>query len=146
MELQDKKVLIFGGTSGIGLATTLLLQQAGAHVVAISRDPAKAGELPGVALRACDVRDRDALSQLFAEEAPFDVLISAATGGERANGPFLQMDLDGYQGSFDKLWGYTNCVRLGAQHLSERGNIVLVSGSPARKTWSGSHCVGWRSG
>ena len=137
MELQDKKVLIFGGTSGIGLATTLLLQQAGARVVAISRDPSKAGELPGVELRACDVRDRDALSQLFAEEAPFDVLISAATGGDRANGPFLQMDLDGYQGSFDKLWGYTNCVRLGAQHLSERGNIVLVSGSPARRAKPG---------
>ncbi len=141
MELQDKKVLIFGGTSGIGLATTLLMQQAGARVLAISRDPSKVGDLPGVELRACDVRDRDALSQLFAEEAPFDVLISAATGGERANGPFLQMDLDGYQGSFDKLWGYTNCVRLGTQHLSEQGNIVLVSGSPARRAKPGQAAI-----
>ena len=137
MELKGKKALVFGGTSGIGLATTLKLQAAGAEVVAISRDPSKAGDIAGVELAACDVRDQQALADLFAAQAPFDILISAATGGSRAAGPFLQMDLAAYQGSFDKLWGYTNVVRLGSEHLTENGAIVLVSGSPARRARAG---------
>ncbi len=48
-------------------------------------------------------------------------------------GPFLDMDMDGYKASFDKLWGYANVVRFGAAHMSEDGTIVLVSGAPARK-------------
>lgn len=137
MELQGKKALVFGGTSGIGLATTIKLRDAGVTVVAVSRDPSKAGDLDGVQLAACDVRDRGALSALFSEHAPFDILISAATGGSRAAGPFLKMDLDAYQASFDKLWGYTNVVRLGAEYVSKNGSIVLVSGSPARRARPG---------
>merc|ERR1712136_710456 len=62
-------------------------------------------------------------------------------GGKRAVGPFLEMDLDGYQASFDKLWGYTNAVRLGTKHLTENGSIVLVSGAPARRCKPGQAAV-----
>ncbi|MGB0845655.1 MAG: SDR family oxidoreductase [Thiolinea sp.] len=134
MEINGKKAIVFGGTSGIGLATTMSLAAAGAEVIAVSRNPDKAGDLPeGVTAVACDVRDQDTLTALFAEHAPFDILVSAATGGSRALGPFAEMDMSGYQASFDKLWGYANVVRFGLEHLSERGAIVLVSGSPARK-------------
>ena len=43
MDLSGKKAVVFGGTSGIGLATTLLLAAEGAEVTAISREPKKAG-------------------------------------------------------------------------------------------------------
>ena len=141
MEVKGKKALVFGGTSGIGLATVMQLQAAGAEVVAISRDPSKAGDISGVTLRGCDVRDADALTALFQAEGPFDILISAATGGSRAAGPFLTMDMAGFQGSFDKLWGYTNVVRFGAEHLSEHGSIVLVSGAPARRAKPGQAAI-----
>ena len=134
---SGKKALVFGGTSGIGLAVVHRLYEQGAEVVAISRDPSKAGDLAGVTLAACDVRDTDALAELLAAHAPIDLLISAATGGSRAAGPFLQMDLAAYQASFDKLWGYTNIVRLGTEYLSEKGAIVLVSGAPARRAKPG---------
>ena len=140
MDLADRKALVFGGTSGIGLAAARRLAKAGARVVALSRQPEKAAsELPESAqLEKVDVLDRAGLAELFARHAPFDVLVNAATGGERALGPFLQMDLDGFQGSFRKLWGYVNSVRLGAAHLSEDGAIVLVSGYPARRPAPGS--------
>ena len=134
MDLRGKKALSFGGTSGIGLATAKALAVLGTEVIAVSRNPEKAGEVPkGITLRQCDVRDREGLAQLFGECAPFDILISAATGGDRAIGPFLEMDMDGYQASFDKLWGYANVVRFGTEHLSADGAIVLVSGTPARR-------------
>lgn len=133
MDVAGKKAIVFGGTSGIGLATVKRLAALGAEVIAVSRSPNKAGDVPGnVTLKQCDVMDRDALSALFQESAPFDILVSAATGGSRAIGPFLDMDLDGYKASFDKLWGYANVVRLGAHHLTPNGSIVLVSGAPAR--------------
>ena len=138
MKVNGKKALVFGGTSGIGLATAKELASLGAEVTAVSRNPEKAGDVPeGVTLRQCDVRDREAMSQLFRECAPFDILVSAATGGDRAIGPFLEMDMDGYQTSFDKLWGYANVVRFGTEHMSENGTIVLVSGTPARRAKPG---------
>lgn len=143
MDVSGKKAIVFGGTSGIGLAAARQLAALGAEVIAVSRNPDKAGDLPaGISIRQCDVLDRDAMSKLFTECAPFDILISAATGGSRAVGPFLTMDMDGYQASFDKLWGYANVVRFGAEHMSEDGSIVLVSGSPARKTKPGQVAIG----
>ncbi|MAE96931.1 MAG: short-chain dehydrogenase [Deltaproteobacteria bacterium] len=146
MELEGRRAVVLGGTSGIGLAAVRQLQAAGAEVVAGSRSEttrqaARAALGTGVSWRRIDVLDRDALAALFAEVAPFDVLVNAATGGERAVGPFLEMDLDGFQGSFCKLWGYVNSVRLGAAHMSDDGAIVLVSGYPARKCSPGASAI-----
>ena len=141
MNVNGKKALVFGGTSGIGLAAAEQLKEKGAEVVVISRDPSKAGQLENIRTVACDDRDTDALSKVFESEAPFEILISAATGGSRASGPFLQMDIEGYRNSFDKLWGYTNCVRFGAEHLSKDGTIVLVSGAPARRAKVGQSAI-----
>jgi NAD(P)-dependent dehydrogenase (short-subunit alcohol dehydrogenase family) len=143
MEIAGKKALVFGGTSGIGLATTIKLFELGASVVAVSRNPEKADNIPdGINLKKCDVLDREGVQSLVKESAPYDILVSAATGGARAIGPFLEMDMDGYKGSFDKLWGYANIVRYGTEFLSENGSIVLVSGTPARKTKPGQVAIG----
>ena len=146
MNVSGKKALVFGGTSGIGLATSKQLAALGAEVIALSRSPDKAGAVPdGVTLRQCDVLDRDALSELFASVGPFDILVNAATGGVRARGNFLDMDIDGFRGSFAKLWGYANVLQLGTPHLSADGTIVLVSGTPARRPNPGQvaiSCVG----
>ena len=134
MEIAGKKAVIFGGTSGIGLAASKQLADLGAKVVAVSRNPERVGDVPsGIALKQCDAIDREAVAQLLKECAPIDILISAATGGQRAIGPFLEMDMDGYRASFDKLWGYANVLRFGAEHVVDDGTIVLVSGAPARK-------------
>lgn len=145
MELKGKRSVVLGGTSGIGLAVTRQLVAAGADVVAGSHSEERVAEaaraLPAADFRQVDVLDRSGLASLFAGLAPIDILVNAATGGARAVGPFVEMDLDGFQGSFQKLWGYVNSVRLCAEHLSETAAIVLVSGFPARKCTTGMSAI-----
>lgn len=145
MNVKGKKAVVFGGTSGIGLAAVLQLVDKGAEVVALSRNPEKAkasGDLPkGITLKQCDTCDESAVQAVLAECAPYDILISSATGGDRAIGPFLEMDMGGYQSSFAKLWGYANVVRHGTQHLPDDGAIVLVSGAPARRCKPGQVAI-----
>lgn len=145
MDINGKRALVLGGTSGIGLAAVRMLVDGGARVVGFGRSAANIEQataaVPGAEFRALDVLDREAMAAVFAEYAPIDILVNAATGGERATGPFMQMDLDGFTGSFRKLWGYVNSVRLVGEHLAADGCITLVSGSPARKCNPGMSAI-----
>ena len=142
MDINGKKAIVFGGTSGIGLSATQMLSDKGAHVIAVSRNPEKLKEVPkNVTTKKINVLDREAIERFFEDEGEYDILVNSATGGSRAVGPFLGMDLDGYKASFDKLWGYTNVVRYGTKSLKNDGNIVLVSGSPARKCRPGQIAI-----
>ncbi len=139
---ETKKAIVFGGTSGIGLESAKLLQAANAEVVTVSRRGPISDENEGMQNEIADVQDRRALELLFEKHSGFDFLVNAATGGPRAFGPFLEMDLDGFQDSFAKLWGYVNSVRLGAPHMAKDGAIVLLSGYPARKPRPGALAIG----
>jgi len=138
-KFSGKKAIVLGGTSGIGLETAKLLRDGGAEVIACSRRQA---DIEGMTCEQVDVLDREALSTLFEKHEGFDYLVNAATGGTRAIGPFLEMDLDGFQNSFAKLWGYVNSVRLGVPHMARGGAVVLFSGYPARKWRPGVLAIG----
>jgi NAD(P)-dependent dehydrogenase (short-subunit alcohol dehydrogenase family) len=141
-KFTDKKAIVFGGTSGIGLEIAISLKQSGVEVITVSRGGPKGDTNNGMQNDIADVQDRAALQAIFERHTGFDYLVNAATGGQRAIGPFLEMDLDGFQGSFAKLWGYVNTVHLGAPHMSADGAIVLLSGYPARKVKPGSIAIG----
>ena len=57
MDIANKKALVFGGTSGIGLSTCEQLIEKGADVIAISRDPSKATSVKHnkLSFESCDV-------------------------------------------------------------------------------------------
>ena len=135
MKVIGKRIVVFGGTSGIGLATAKALSEMKAkQIFCISRNPKKFPfNADNIELVKMDVLDETKLVSFFKKIKKYDILINAATGGERSIGPFMSMDLQGYRNSFKKLWGYTNTVRLGLKHISKNGCVVLVSGSPARK-------------
>ncbi len=138
-KFSGNKAIVLGGTSGIGLETAKRLRDGGAEVIVCSRRQA---DIEGMTCERVDVLDRDALSALFEKHQGFDYLVNAATGGTRAIGPFLEMDLDGFQNSFAKLWGYVNSVRLGVPHMAKAGAVVLFSGYPARKWRPGVLAIG----
>ncbi len=136
MQFNGKRAIVLGGSSGIGLATAKALTEAGAQVTISGRDTARldaAVTQLGCQGQAVDVLDVPALRALFEQHSGFELLVNAATGGERAVGPFKDMSLEGFQGSFRKLWGYTNSVQAALPHLASNAAIVLVGGAPARK-------------
>jgi NAD(P)-dependent dehydrogenase (short-subunit alcohol dehydrogenase family) len=142
MNINGKKAIVFGGTSGIGLSTTTMLSEKGANVVAVSRNPEKLKTLPkNVTTKKLDITDKESVEKFFLKIGEYDILVNSATGGARAVGPFLSMDLNGFRASFDKLWGYANVVRYGTKFLKDDGNIDLVSGSPARKSRPGQIAI-----
>jgi NAD(P)-dependent dehydrogenase (short-subunit alcohol dehydrogenase family) len=145
MDLTGKRAIVLGGTSGIGLAAVRQLVAAGAKVIGGSRSTENIArareEAPGSDWAQIDALDRSALETLFAEHEGFEILVNSAVPRERAWGPFLDMDLDAFQATFNKLWGYTNSVRLAAPHMAQDGSIVLVSGFPARKAGPGTAAI-----
>jgi NAD(P)-dependent dehydrogenase (short-subunit alcohol dehydrogenase family) len=143
MNISGKKIVVFGGTSGIGLATIkLLLKHNPKKIYAVSRNPKKLKlKNKKIIIEYLDVLDEIKVKSFFSKIGKFDVLISTATGGSRAMGPFLTMSMQGFKNSFDKLWGYSNVVRYGVKKLNKNGNIVLVSGSPARKSKPGFSAI-----
>ena len=148
--LKGKRVVIIGGTAGIGLATAQAAAAAGAKVWAAGRSQAHTDKATAAAngsfeVRQADTHDADALKAIFDEVGTIDHLVSAAIGGERTLKPFLEQTDEQFKAAYDKLWGYTNVVRTGAPYLAEDGSITLVSGSPARKirpAQSPLSCVG----
>lgn len=147
--LANKKVVIVGGTSGIGLATAILSQKAGAEVWACGRSVDKIESArksaADVNFLQVDVHDVPGLEKLFQDTGPIDHIVSSATGADRTFAPFMEQTAEQFRAAFEKFWGYTNVIRAGTPQLSETGSITLVSGSPARKCNPGVSsvsCVG----
>ena len=67
MKVHGKKIVVFGGTSGIGLSTTLMLSKMNAkQIYAISRNPEKSSlSFTNVELVKMDVLDEEKLVSFF---------------------------------------------------------------------------------
>ncbi|MDH5736896.1 MAG: SDR family oxidoreductase [Gammaproteobacteria bacterium] len=147
--LTGKKVVVIGGTSGIGLSTALLASEAGAEVKACSRSEDKVREAteryPNIDFSCLDIHDTSGMADFFASIGPIDHLVSAATGANRTMAPFMEQSAEQFSEAFNKFWGYASLVRCGVPHLADNGSITLISGSPARKSnpgMSSISCVG----
>lgn len=143
--LDNKKVVIIGGTSGIGLATAVSAQTEGAEVWAVSRSEDKvtdcSARYPEINFSQLDTHDIDALKALFESVGTIDHIVAAATGANRTMAPFMDQTDEQFREAFNKFWGYTHVARLGIPHLSETGSLTFVSGTPARKSNPGMSSV-----
>jgi NAD(P)-dependent dehydrogenase (short-subunit alcohol dehydrogenase family) len=136
--LQDKTVVITGGSSGIGLATAQMCSAAGAKdIVLIGRSSERlkaAIELVGRAARsiALDVTNETEVERVFKNIGEFDHLVTAAAGTYR--GRVTELDTTAARALFEsKYWGQHHCVKYGAPLLRQGGSITLFSGFISRK-------------
>jgi NAD(P)-dependent dehydrogenase (short-subunit alcohol dehydrogenase family) len=129
-KLEGKKVLVVGGSSGIGEAAAKALAELGAEVTIASRDPAKlqaAAARIGAAVRTAvlDTGNDAGLEAFFAAQGEFDhVVVSAA---QTSSGPVRQLPLvDAYAAMNSKFWGAYRVAR--AAKIAAGGSLTLVSG------------------
>jgi NAD(P)-dependent dehydrogenase (short-subunit alcohol dehydrogenase family) len=127
--LAGTRIALFGGSSGIGLATAQLAQKERADVTVVSRNAEKlaraARTLGSCETVSIDIRDPDAVAAFFQTRAPFDHIVVSAAALDP--GPLRAQDLATARAAMDsKFWGAVHVAH--AANISPGGSLTLVSG------------------
>jgi NAD(P)-dependent dehydrogenase (short-subunit alcohol dehydrogenase family) len=131
MTLAGARVVVVGGTSGMGLATARAAAAQGADVVAAGRRPVEGrATVDGVRHAQVDVTDEASVRALFDGLGSLDHLFVSSSPG--APGPLLEQDLAAARTFVDgKLLGSWACARYAAPHMPAGGSITFVTGCAA---------------
>ena len=140
---EGKRVVILGGSSGIGLAVAQQAASQGASVVIVSSSAErvqKAVESLGGAAQGqvIDVSDERAVAAFFSELGEFDHLVFSAGDSLRLN-DLADTDLQQARHAFElRYWSALAAVKYGSPHIRKGGSIVLttgIAGQRPRKGW-----------
>ena len=128
MAMAGQRVVVVGGTSGMGLATVRATVALGAAVIAAGRRPlARRPSLPGVEQLEVDITDEASVRALFDSAGELDHLLVTASPGSA--GAFLEEDLAEARAFMDgKFFGSWMCARYAAPRLRSTGSITFVTG------------------
>jgi len=141
-ELANQRVLITGGSSGVGLAVAEALAAEGAEVALLARNELglaaakrKLAEAGAEAVTvAADVTDREALTAAVDEAARqlggLDVLVTAAVG--LSFGRFVETEPEDFDATVETVLGGTvDTIRAALPHLERSRGAVVTVGSIA---------------
>lgn len=145
MGLRQTRVVVIGGTSGIGLAVAHGALADGADVVVGSSSADKLGaageRISGAEALAIDVRDETSVAAFFAKVGPFDHLVFTAGDWGRftAASDIGDLDLAAARDTFAvRFWGALACVKHARKHLRDAGSITLTDGTVAHRPRKGA--------
>jgi NAD(P)-dependent dehydrogenase (short-subunit alcohol dehydrogenase family) len=128
MMLAGNKVVVVGGSSGIGLATAELAKSEGAEVVIASRNADRlkaAAEKLGVTAIPTDVTSDESVAQLFRQCGTVDHVV--VTAAQLRSGPFKTVSMEDVRATMEsKFWGAWRVAR--AADIRAGGSLTLVSG------------------
>jgi meso-butanediol dehydrogenase / (S,S)-butanediol dehydrogenase / diacetyl reductase len=114
--LAGKRVVVTGGSSGIGEATVRRFRDEGSDVVSIALD----GEI------ACDVADAEQVEAAFDRVGDLDVLV--ANAGISIRKPFLEIAEEDWRRVLDvNLTGVFHCAQQAARRMDE--GVILMTAS-----------------
>ena len=107
MLLAGKKVVVVGGSSGIGLATAEMAKREGAEIIIASRNVERldkvAEKLNAIAIPA-DVTSDDSVAELFRRCGPVDHVV--VTAAQLRTGPFKTVAMEDVRATMEgKFWG-----------------------------------------
>lgn len=144
MSLQDARILVVGGGSGIGYAVARAAKAEGAAIVIASTNADKlaaaAERLGGADTARIDITDEAGVEAYFAGSGSFDHIVSTAGDwGKARRGPFVDMVLDDAKALFGvRFWGSATLAKHGAGALPSGGSLTLTSGMSAFRPQKGS--------
>lgn len=128
MTLAGKKVVVIGGSSGIGLATAELARSLGADVVIASRNAAKLepiAERLKVAAIPTDVTSDQSVAELFKRTGTVDHVV--LTAAQLRTGPFKAVAMEDVRATMEgKFWGAWRVAR--EAEIRPGGSLTLVTG------------------
>lgn len=131
--LLGKRIVIIGGTSGMGRGAAGAARDAGAEVIAAGRS---SKEFP------VDITSEESIKALFERVGPFDHLLVTATPPGGGRGLFLEQDLASAKSFVDgKLFGSWASARWAAPRLRAGGSITFVTGGASVRPRPGTSIV-----
>jgi NAD(P)-dependent dehydrogenase (short-subunit alcohol dehydrogenase family) len=131
LNLKGKRVLVTGGSKGIGRACAEAFAAEGAEVLIASRNPGTSKQLVA---KAIDLAQRGAPEQLAEWAGDLDILVNNA--GAIPGGDLLKVEEQTWRNAWDlKVFGYINLTRqvYGRMKQKRRGVIVNVIGNAGEK-------------
>jgi NAD(P)-dependent dehydrogenase (short-subunit alcohol dehydrogenase family) len=136
--LTGSRVVVIGGSSGIGLAVALGAHAAGAEVtIGARRVEHIAAEHPELSALTVDVTDADAVAAAFAAIGELDHLVCTAADGFPP-GLLRATEEDVRALVESKFWGQYRCARAAAPSIRPGGSITFTSGIRSRRPVNGT--------
>ncbi|KST65715.1 SDR family oxidoreductase [Mastigocoleus testarum] len=149
--LKQKRVVIIGGSQGIGLAVAQAASAAGAWVAIASRSKDKLTRaattiLGEVETYSIDFTHEDEVADLFQNKIrEFDHLV--VTAFSFSGGPIAKLPMSDAKAIFEgKFWGAYQAIKYARPYLSDSGSITLFSGNMSQRPGGGGFAAGIAAG
>jgi NAD(P)-dependent dehydrogenase (short-subunit alcohol dehydrogenase family) len=146
MMLAGKKVVVVGGSSGIGLSTAELAKREGAEVIIASRNAERLNAVAsnlGAKAIAADVTSDESVEALFRACGPVDHVV--VTAAQLRSGPFKTVAMEDVRATMEgKFWGAWRVAR--SAEIRPGGSLTLVSGFLSIRPRPNSAIVGAANG
>lgn len=139
---SNKRIVVLGGSSGIGLAVAQQAAAQGAQVVIASSNADRIQNAlqtlgGGAEGRSVDLSHEKAIQKFFTTLGDFDHLVF--TAGDSLNiGEIATADLEQAHRAFDlRYWAALAAVKYGSAHIRQGGSIVLTTGLAGQRPHQG---------
>jgi len=141
-KLNGRKIVVMGGTSGIGLAAARELASMGATVVVTGRDSERAVRVqqqnPKLKVATVDAASSEALEGFYRAQGSIDDLI-LSVGGAKGAGPFGELSsADLREGFAQKFFPQVEAAQRALPFLSKDGSLTFVTAISARAAIPGT--------
>jgi NAD(P)-dependent dehydrogenase (short-subunit alcohol dehydrogenase family) len=142
MSLKGNRIVVLGGTSGLGFATAVAAAREGANVVVASGTEERVSRalaaLPeGSQGHVVDLTDEKQISVLFDKIGAFDHLVYTA-GDALLLGDFTTLSIADARRAFDvRYWGAVMAVKYATPLIRRGGSIVLTTGIASARPFKG---------